>query len=77
MNLTHHYYNDTVDKFVINIAREGDRPSLTMNTTKISSQEFDAIEAWCRARNRCRYYTIGIVVFDNPAAMTEFLLKWS
>jgi hypothetical protein len=76
MKLSHHYYAENIDKFII--ARwDGDRPAVTLNATKISSQEFDAIETWCRSRSSCRYYTIGIVVFDNSAALTEFLLKWS
>jgi len=76
MRLPYHYYNDAVDKFVISPGEEA-RPSVTLNATRISSQEFDAIEAWCRARNNCTYYTAGVVVFGHSAALTEFFLRWS
>jgi hypothetical protein len=76
MKLPHHYYAENIDKFIIS-GWDGVKAVVTLNATLISSEEFGEIEVWCRSRSSCRYYTIGIVVFDNSAALTEFLLKWS
>jgi hypothetical protein len=73
--LLHHYYTDKVDKFVIDLEKET-RPSLTLNATRLSCQEIGEIESWCRCRSNCRYYTVGVIVFDDKKALREFLLKW-
>jgi len=76
MKLPYHYYTDEVDKFVIDLEKET-RPSLTLNATRLSCQEIGEIESWCLPRCNCKYYTVGVVVFDDRKALTEFLLRWS
>jgi hypothetical protein len=55
--------DDSIDSYVI------------LNGTLLSSLELAEIKKWCD-NTESIYYSCGIVKFDNPIRLYEFVLTW-
>jgi hypothetical protein len=70
------YFSGDTDSKIIVVDDDHDVDSyVILNGTLLSSLELAEIKKWC-VNTESIYYACGIVKFDNPIRLYEFVLTW-